>query len=188
MKGLAKLIAFTVGMILLVTVCVEVIILYTVKAQVIAISGHVLEVSTEMAPLLLEDGVEDVAMVSSDTSSIFTEGLIDQYQDTCETYFSQNGQDIAFTRRSNAVFMGHTYDYVLSYIHTGIVDSETKIASLELYIELEDTLSGDKQINTVLTAEIYFSSDILKGTIGTNKLAGAIIYYDSLLYHIATER
>lgn len=192
MKSIAKLVFFLIMMILIVTTCIEVIVLYMIRAEVVAMTGHVAQNTMELSPAHLADQEIGIAAEGYETTSIFSYGFVDVFEQELETYFASAGQTIDYVQLSNLEFDGVIYDYALQYYHSGVLDDSTKIHNMTIYINMEpqrdDILDPTRvtsiEIQTVIDADTYFKSDILRGTIGANKMAGPLVYYDTVYYTI----
>lgn len=187
MKGIVKTIVFLLLAIMLITTSIEVIMYYTNMSKIAGISSYVLEISTQMAPLGLEDAETEIALTNNERSSIYSQGLVDSFQDMCEVYYSQDGQNITFVRNTNKLFISKMYDIELSYEHLGIMTDKVKIKSLHIYLDVIDVSDDVKQLETAVFAETYFNSKILRGTLGNN-VGNSITYFDELYYTTLTDK
>lgn len=192
MKSIAKLVFFLIMMICIVTTCIEVIVLYMTRAEVVAMTSHVIQNTVELSAAGLADQEVDLAEIGAETTSIYSYGLVDVFKDELETYFADAGQPLTFVKESNLVFDGVTYDHALVFINSASLTNSTKIHNMTIYIQVNPqvnaALENTMVVHTLIDADTYFSSKLLRGTIGANKMAGPLIYHDTVTYTIVDWR
>lgn len=188
MKAIAKLVFFMIMMICIVTTCIEVIVLYMTRAEVVAMTSHVIQNTVELSAAGLADQEVGIAETGADTTSVYSYGLVDVFEEELETYFADAGQLVDYTHVNNLEFNGVFYDHALQYIHTGPLDGSTKIHNMTIYIQIEPQLDNTVDVYAVIDADTYFKSELLRGTIGANKMAGPLVYYDTVTYTIVDWR